>query len=92
MLQSSLKSIFSLSESYPELKANESFLQLQAELSDIENKIAASRRFFNSSTREFNTSIEMFPGNIIANIFGFKKEEFFEIVEQQERQAPKVQF
>ena len=92
MLQSSLKSIFALSESYPDLKANQNFLQLQAELSDIENKIAASRRFFNSSTREFNTSIEMFPGNIIANIFGFKKEEFFEIVEQQERNVPKVQF
>ena len=91
-LQAWLKTIFALSESYPDLKANQSFLQLQGELSDIENKVAASRRFFNSSTREFNTSIEMFPGNIIANIFGFKKEEFFEIVEQQERQAPKVQF
>jgi LemA protein len=72
MLSGALKSIFAVAESYPDLKANASFLQLQSELSDIENKIAASRRFFNSSTQEYNTYIEIFPNNIIAGMFNFK--------------------
>ena len=69
MLTTSLKSLFALSESYPELKSNENFLSLQSELSDIENKIAAARRFYNSSVKDYNTAREVFPNNIIANLF-----------------------
>jgi len=86
-----LKSLFAVSENYPELKANQGFLQLQWELSDIENKIAASRRFFNSTVNEYNSSIEVFPTNIIAKLFGFKREEFFATAEA-EKVVPKVQF
>lgn len=92
MLTSSLKSLFAVSENYPDLKANQNFLELQRELSDIENKLAASRRFFNSATKEYNTYIEMFPGNIIANMFNFKVEKSFEVENQEEKQTPKVQF
>ncbi len=66
-------------EAYPDLKANQNFLQLQNELSDIENKLASVRRFFNSATKELNTAVQSFPSNIIAGMFGFKKEPMFEI-------------
>jgi len=66
-------------EAYPDLKANQNFLQLQEELSDIENKLAASRRFFNAATTEYNNSVESFPGNIVANNFGFKREIMFDL-------------
>ena len=66
-------------EAYPDLKANQNFLQLQEELSDIENKLAASRRFFNAATTEYNTSVEAFPGNLIAKNFGFKREIMFDL-------------
>ena len=92
MLSQTLKSLFAVSENYPDLKANTNFLQLQTELSDIENKLAASRRFFNSSTKEFNTYIEMVPTNIIASLFKFTPEKFFEVENEAEKQAPKVQF
>lgn len=82
-------------EAYPELKANENFLQLQNELSDIENKLAAVRRFFNSATRELNNAVQTFPSNIFAKMFGFQKEPMFE-VPQAERamldKAPEVKF
>jgi LemA protein len=82
-------------EAYPELKANQNFLQLQGELSDIENKLAAVRRFFNSATKELNNAVQTFPSNIFANMFGFKKESMFE-VPQEERssyeKAPEVKF
>uniref|UniRef100_A0AB33JMJ8 LemA family protein n=1 Tax=Prevotella sp. GTC17262 TaxID=3236797 RepID=A0AB33JMJ8_9BACT len=82
-------------EAYPELKANENFLQLQNELSDIENKLAAVRRFFNSATRELNNAVQTFPSNIFAKMFGFQKEPMFE-VPQEERavldKAPEVKF
>jgi LemA protein len=87
-----LKSIFALSEAYPDLKANQNFTQLQWELSDIENKIAAARRFFNSATQEYNTYIEIFPNNIIAGLFNFKTEKSYEIENQSERENVKVQF
>lgn len=74
------------------MKANQNFLQLQTELSDIENKIAASRRFFNNSTQEFNTYIQMFPNNIIASMFNFKEEKSFEIVNNEEKENVKVSF
>lgn len=90
-LTETLKTLFAVSESYPDLKASSLFSNLQMELSDIENKLSAVRRFFNASTKEYNTAIQTFPGNIIANIFNFKIEGFFEIPEA-ERTAPKVQF
>lgn len=92
MLTWALKSLFAVSESYPDLKANQSFLQIQTELSDIENKIAAARRFLNKSTQEYNTYIEMFPTNIIAWIFNFKEEKMFEIKNENERENVKVSF
>ncbi|SDB25619.1 LemA family protein [Bauldia litoralis] len=81
MLTGALRQLFALSEAYPDLKANQNFLQLQSELSDLENKIAASRRFFNNSVQEYNTSIEQFPAVLIARQFGFTGREFFELDE-----------
>ena len=93
MLTGALKSIFALSESYPDLKANASFLQLQSELADIENKIAAARRFFNASTQEYNTYIESFPNNIVAGIFHFTHGASFEVVDRASvENAPAVKF
>ncbi len=94
-LTGALKSLFAVSENYPELKANTNFLELQTELSDIENKLAASRRYFNASTREYNTAIQVFPSNIIANMFGFKAYNYFELEgaeAEQAKNAPKVEF
>lgn len=79
MFESALKSLFAVAEAYPDLKANENFLQLQNELVDTEDKIQAARRFYNSGVRDLNTKIEMFPSNIIAGIFKFTKREFFEV-------------
>jgi LemA protein len=92
MLSSTLKSIFALSENYPELKANQNFLELQRELADTENKIQAARRFYNGNVRDFNTKLQVFPTNIIANMLGFKAREFFEIEEPKERENVKVKF
>ncbi len=78
MLSGALKSLFAVSEAYPDLKANQNFLSLQAELSDTENKIQASRRFYNANARDFNTRIEVFPSNLLASTFNFKKVEFFD--------------
>lgn len=81
-------------EAYPDLKANQNFLQLQEELSDIENKLAASRRFFNAATTEYNNSIETFPANMIANNFGFRRETLFDLGEDRTTMAepPKISF
>lgn len=76
-----LKSLFALSESYPDLKANTNFIELQRELSDTENKIQAARRFYNGMVRELNTAIAMFPGNIIAKLFGFAGMDYFDLPE-----------
>ena len=87
--------IMAVAENYPDLKADQNFQQLMAELSDIENKLAAARRFFNNATSEYNTAIQQFPANLIAGNFGFKEEEFYE-VEDEEREvmekAPDVKF
>ncbi|WP_297734187.1 LemA family protein [uncultured Maricaulis sp.] len=91
MLSGALRQLFALSEAYPDLKANQNFMQLQAELADLENKIAAARRFFNNAVNEYNTSTEQFPAVVIANSMGFKMREYFEVAEA-ERGAPKVQF
>ncbi len=90
-LNSSLKSIFAIAESYPDLKANENFLALQNELSDTEDKISYSRQFYNDTVQIYNTAIMKFPTNILANIFKFKKEELFEI-DSKERENVKVKF
>lgn len=82
-------------EAYPELKANQNFMQLQTELADIENKLAATRRFFNSATRELNTSVQSFPANLIAGMFGFHTEPMFEIAQEERaavEKAPEVKF
>lgn len=79
MITDALKSVFALSESYPDLKANQNFLELQRELTDTEDKIQASRRFYNGNVRDLNTAILSFPGNVIANMFHFAKREFFEV-------------
>jgi len=92
MLTGALKSLFALSESYPDLKANTNFLELQRELSDTENKMLASRRFYNSTVNDLNTRVQHFPTNIIAGMFGFKEEKFFEISNSEEREPVKVQF
>lgn len=91
MLSSTLKSIFALSEAYPDLKANTNFLELQRELSDTENKIQASRRFYNTNVRDFNTKLQVFPTNMIANMLGFKDREFFE-AGAEEKENVKVDF
>ena len=82
-------------EAYPDLKANQNFLQLQNEISDVENKLAAVRRFFNSATKELNTAVQSFPGNILAGMFGFHKEPMFEIPSSERAamdKAPEIQF
>jgi len=91
MLTGALKSLFAVSESYPDLKANQNFLELQRELSDTENKIQAARRFYNTNVRDLNIGIETFPQNIVANMFKFEKKEFFE-VEESEKETVKVNF
>ena len=82
-------------EAYPDLKANQNFLQLQEELSDIENKLAAARRFFNGATTEYNNAVESFPGNLVARNFGFAKEIMFDLgtdTRKQMEEPPKIQF
>jgi len=92
MLTGALKSLFAVSENYPDLKANQNFLQLQTELSDIENKIAAVRRYFNSAVKEYENGRETFPANIIAGMFGFKEIMFYEVQNEEEKAVPKVNF
>ncbi|MGB2983806.1 MAG: LemA family protein [Candidatus Bipolaricaulia bacterium] len=83
--------LFALAEAYPDLKANQNFLQLQQELQNTEDRIQAARRFYNANVREMNTRVEVFPSNLIASMFGFQQEEFFEI-EELARELPKVDF
>jgi len=92
ILSSTLKTLFAVAENYPDLKANANFLELQRELADTENKIQASRRFYNSTVMDLNTAVETFPSNIIANTFHFGQEKFFKVEEEKEREPVKVQF
>jgi LemA protein len=92
MLSGALKSLFAVTENYPDLKANENFLELQKELSDTENKIQASRRFYNGNVRDMNTAVQSFPTNVIAGMFGFGSREFFEIEDGAQRENVKVSF
>ena len=87
-LTETLKSLFAISEAYPELKANTNFIELQRELSDTENKIMASRRFYNGNVRDFNTGVQMFPGNLIAGMFKFTTLEFFELEQDSAEKNP----
>ena len=87
-----LKNLFAVSENYPELKANQNFLELQRELVDTEDKIQAARRFYNTVTRDYNIAISIFPTNIIANLFGFKPEVLFETVSKDEQLPTKINF
>ncbi|MGN0004410.1 MAG: LemA family protein [Candidatus Gastranaerophilaceae bacterium] len=91
VLSGALKSLFAVAENYPELKANENFLHLQEELTSTENKISFARQFYNDSVLEYNNKKEMFPSNLIANIFNFENREFFEI-DVAEKAAPQVKF
>jgi LemA protein len=94
MLTGALRQLFALAEAYPDLKANQNFLQLQAELSDIENKLAAARRFFNNAVQEYNTGIQQFPAVLFAATFGFHQRTFFDLgdARPQLEQAPSVKF
>ena len=91
-LSETLKSIFALAESYPNLKANENFLELQRELTDTEDKIQAARRFYNGNVRDFNTKLQVFPTNFMADLLGFKAREFFGLEDEKEREAVQVKF
>jgi LemA protein len=91
ILTGALKSLFAVAEAYPQLQASQNFQELQRQLEDTEDKIAYSRQFYNSNVLEYNTKVRTFPSNLIANMFGFKEEEFFEAKEE-ERKTPKVSF
>ena len=95
VLSGALRQLFALSEAYPDLKANQNFQQLQSELSDIENKIAAARRFFNNAVQEYNTGIQQFPAVLLAGSLGFAQKEFFDVGAEERKvleQAPQVKF
>jgi len=87
--EGALKSLFAVAEAYPDLKASQNFSELQTELVDTEDKIQASRRFYNGGVRDLNTKIQTFPSNVIAGMFGFKNREFFELGEAEQAQAEK---
>lgn len=91
-LSSTLKSIFALSESYPDLKANQNFLELQRELTDTEDKIMASRRFYNGNVRDFNTKLQVFPTNMIGKKLGFLSYPFFEVTDEKQKEPVAVKF
>jgi LemA protein len=91
-LSGSLKSLFAVAESYPELKSNQNFMALQTELADTEDKIQAARRFYNGNVRDYNIKIEIFPNNLLAGMFGFKRRELFELGDEKEREAVQVKF
>ena len=91
-LAGTLKSLFAVAEAYPELKANENFVKLQAQFQELENDIEAARRYYNAVVRDLNITIESFPSNIIASMFGFKQEEFFQLESDEERKPIKPDF
>jgi LemA protein len=95
MLTGALRQLFALSEAYPDLKANQNFLRLQSDLSDLENKIAASRRFYNNAVQEYNASIQQFPAVVVAGPLGFTPRQFFDVDESERaavNSAPEVKF
>jgi LemA protein len=92
MLTGALKSLFAVSEAYPDLKANQNFMQLQEELTSTENRISFARQHYNDTVESYNTKIQSFPQNVLAGMFGFREEDFFELEEPEMREAPKVEF
>jgi LemA protein len=92
MLTGALKSLFAVSEAYPDLKANTNFLALQEELTSTENKVAFARQFYNDRVLSYNNQRETFPSNIVAGMFNFQGKPYFEVIEPEQRQAPKVSF
>jgi LemA protein len=92
VLTSALRSLFAVAEAYPDLKANQNFLALQEELANTENKIGFARQYYNDAAKQYKNKVEMFPSNIVANIFGFKIEPFFEVESPADRVAPQVKF
>ncbi len=91
-MSSSLRSIFALAENYPDLKANQNFLELQRELTDTEDKIMASRRFYNGNVRDFNTKLQVFPTNIVNLMLNFKPFKFYELSDAEQREPVQVKF
>lgn len=92
-LTGALKTLFATSENYPDLKANQSFLDLQRQLTDLEDQIAGARRYYNATIKEYNTALEVFPSNIIAKMFWFNQQnDYFAITNEEEKNVPKVQF
>jgi len=91
-LRGAMLNLFAVAEAYPELKANEGFLQLQSSLGELEDAIQKSRRYYNAIVRELNTALQVFPGSLVAGIFGFKPREFFTLEDEAQREAPKVKF
>ena len=89
-LTDQIKRLFAVVERYPEIKANRNFLDLQDQLAEIEDQLQMARRYYNGATRNYNTLVESFPSNMVARLFGFAREEFFQIVTTSEREAPKV--
>ena len=92
MLTGALKSLFAVAENYPDLKANENFINLQDTMTQIEDEINKSRRYYNATVRDFNTKLQVFPNNIIAGMFNFTEKEFFELDDEEERKNVKVSF
>ncbi|KQO32868.1 hypothetical protein ASF10_20670 [Flavobacterium sp. Leaf82] len=91
-LGNAVGTIFALAENYPDLKANTNFLSLQEELSEIETEVERSKRYYNATVREYNIAVESFPGNLVANSFGFPKKNFLVLEDEKQRETPKVQF
>ncbi|MFV1958251.1 MAG: LemA family protein [Planctomycetota bacterium] len=92
LLSGALRQLFALSERYPDLKANQNFLELQQELTNTEDRVQRARRFYNANVRDLNTRIEVFPSNIVAGMFGFERRDYFEIEDEAERKVPEVKF
>jgi len=92
VLTGALRSVFAVAENYPQLQASQNFRELQASLSDTEDKIAFARRFYNGNVRDYNTALQTFPTSVLAGIFGFTAEQYFELADATEREVPKVSF
>jgi len=92
LLCQTLRSLFAVAESYPDLKANQNFLALQEELTSTENKISFARQYYNDAALQYNNKTELFPSNIVAGMFGFERADFFEVEAPSERVAPQVAF
>jgi LemA protein len=92
MLTGALRQLFAVAEAYPDLKANQNFLQLQEELTSTENKIAFARQFYNDTVMSYNTGLQVFPSNVVAGMFGFRSKPFFEVEDAAQREAPQVKF